>query len=290
MTENIENNWYIKSRYLLLILITSFLISIILCFSIFSDYLTDSPKPLTENLFGYIWYITLFFFIYLLSKKASINWNRLFGEFKLEYITSKYILIVLPLVAISLFGTFLLFYPLSFWIPDFVKYWLIEDDINVIWLKGENYKLANILSFIDIVIIAPIIEEIFFRGLLFTSLAKKWNIQKAILLSSIVFGIAHTDIIGATIFGIVLSTIYIKSKSLFAPIIIHIANNALAFIISSLFILSGHNSQYTLSDFQNDWWIGLVGLIIGLPWFINFYKKEVANNIFSIPYFQNIRV
>jgi membrane protease YdiL (CAAX protease family) len=171
-----------------------------------------------------------------------------------------------------------------------VNYWLIENDINMFWFEGEHYRLANILSVLDIVLIAPIIEEIFFRGFLLTSLTTRFSIKNSILISSAIFGIVHTDLIGATIFGIVLSIIYLKAKSLYAPIIIHIANNALIFIVLYFYMVFENVSEYTITDFQNDWWIGLIGLIIGLPWFIYFLRKEEPNAISILPYFSNARV
>lgn len=116
-------------------------------------------------------------------------------------------------------------------------------------------------------------------------MANKWGILKAIIISSVVFGIGHSDIIGATLVGVVLSVVYLNSKSLFVPIIIHIANNGLVYFARILF---GY-TEYTISDFQSDWWIGLVSLIIGLPWCVYFFRKEVSKNLFIIPYFQNQR-
>ncbi len=34
-----------------------------------------------------------------------------------------------------------------------------------------------------------------------------------------------------------------------------------------------------LIEFQNSWWIGLIGVIIGIPWLVWFLKEA---NIFSI--------
>ena len=288
-TNSIGNNWHIKSRYLFLIFILSFIISIGIWSILFSDSFSDDMAPLSDVLFGYVWYGILFYLIYLFSKKASVDWRVLAGNFSIEFFTSKYILIVLPLMAISIAGVFLFYYPLSIWFPDLVKYLLIDNEIKLIWLEGENYKLANLLSFFNVVIIVPIIEEIFFRGFLLTSMANKWGIKKAIVISSIFFGIGHADLIGATLFGFVLSVIYLKTNSLFAPIIIHIANNTTAFIVYYLYIYSD-NTVYTISDFQGDWWIGLIALMIGLPWFIYFYRKEYSKQYLSIPYFQNVRV
>ena len=288
MNKIIDNKWYIKSRYLFFVLILSYIISGIILANILPDYFADTPDPMSVALYDYIFYGILFLFLYIFSKKASINLNSLFGELQFEYFTSKYIFIVLPMIAISYTGIYLTFYPLSFWKPEIVKFFMVEIDSKIIWLNGESYKLANILSFVSIAIVVPIVEELFIRGFLFTSMANKWGIKKAILLSSIFFGMLHANVIGTTLVGIVLCVIYLKTKSLFAPIIIHSAINIIGYILS--YFTNLNNIDDFITQFQGSWGFGLICIIIGIPWIIYFYKKEISNKLFSVPYFQKVRV
>ena len=288
MNKIIDNKWYIKSRYLFFVLILSYIIWGIILVNILPNYFADTPDPMSVAFSDYIFYGILFLFLYIFSKKASINLNSLFGELQFEYFTSKYIFIVLPMIAISYTGIYLTFYPLSFWKPEIVKFFLVEIETKIIWLNGESYKLANILSFVSIAIVVPIVEELFFRGFLFTSMANKWGIKKAILLSSIFFGILHANVIGTTLVGIVLCVIYLKTKSLFAPIIIHSAVNIIAYILS--YFTSLNINDDFITQFQGSWGFGLLCIIIGIPWIIYFYKKEISNKLFSVPYFQKVRV
>lgn len=116
MTENniIENNWYIKSRYLFLIFILSFIISIVLWLNLSPEYFSDNPTPMSDVLFDYVWYGILLFLLYLLSKKASVDWKALVGKSGIELLTTRYLLAVLPLIAISIAGIYLLYYPRHF--------------------------------------------------------------------------------------------------------------------------------------------------------------------------------
>lgn len=281
-----NNNWQIKSRYLILILIIALITTFILLGFLSPGFFDDNPSPLSEISFDYIFYVVWGLLIYLLGKKSSIRWKNLFGSIKRYHISSTYMVIALPLIAISFAGIYLIYYPLSIAFPEIVKFVLIESDFNLFWFAGTGYRLANILSFFSIVIITPIIEELFFRGLLLTSLSLKLGIWKAIFISSFIFSLFHVDIIGSMIFGIVVSIIYLKTKSLLAPVTIHVVNNMLVFIASYLLDLFSEGN-YTLIDFQNELWLGVIGFIIGMPWLINFFYKEIKGKKFNIPYQTN---
>lgn len=76
-------------------------------------------------------------------------------------------------------------------------------------------------------ILAPFMEEFFFRGLIFTKL-EKYGTGFAILISGLLFGIAHTQIVTiifATIAGIALGYIYAKTRNLMVTVIIHVIYN-----------------------------------------------------------------
>jgi membrane protease YdiL (CAAX protease family) len=82
-------------------------------------------------------------------------------------------------------------------------------------------------------LIGPICEEIVFRGVILEGLSKQYNSTKAIIFSSLIFSIVHLQplqMIAAFIFGVVLGWIYLKTKSLWICIIIHVLNNTIAFM------------------------------------------------------------
>lgn len=85
---------------------------------------------------------------------------------------------------------------------------------------------------------SPIAEEFIFRGLLLNRLIKKTNIWGGILISSLLFAAVHTQaekLIATFLFGIIASLIYLKTKNLFVPILIHILHNSLALIQTLIF-------------------------------------------------------
>lgn len=90
---------------------------------------------------------------------------------------------------------------------------------------------SPIWFFIVGAIIAPLVEEIFFRGFLFQGFRQKYGWLAALLLSSAIFGAAHLDpvsLIPTFILGCVLAFMYHKSNSLWPGIIFHASINSLS--------------------------------------------------------------
>ena len=90
------------------------------------------------------------------------------------------------------------------------------------------------LYFFTVVILSPIIEELLFRGLFLRRFNKELNVTLAILISSVLFGVCHNfgGILGAILFGICVSILYIKSKNILVPIFAHFLNNLLSFLLA----------------------------------------------------------
>ena len=90
------------------------------------------------------------------------------------------------------------------------------------------------LSVITIAFLPAVFEELLFRGVIFTSFNKKYGAIIAILFSALLFGIYHMNWIQgayAFIIGTALAYIYLKSNSLFVPIIFHFINNLISVLL-----------------------------------------------------------
>lgn len=91
-------------------------------------------------------------------------------------------------------------------------------------IEEESYFFV----FMSVVFLGPIVEELMFRGILFNILSKKFNLIIGAILSGLVFGIWHMELIQSiytALFGIVLAILYAKSGSLLFPILCHIVYN-----------------------------------------------------------------
>ena len=95
----------------------------------------------------------------------------------------------------------------------------------------------SVLAWVTTVIMAPILEEILFRGLIYTRLKKGMPALVAALVASLVFGIMHGTIIWALyafVIGMVMTWIFERYQSLTANILFHMAFNTMGMIISMI--------------------------------------------------------
>ena len=91
----------------------------------------------------------------------------------------------------------------------------------------------NLCTFLTIVIAAPLLEELIFRGVMLDGLLKRYSPVKAILVSSILFGFVHLNpwqFVGAFLIGVFIGWIYYHTRSLSLAIIIHAVNNFVSFL------------------------------------------------------------
>ena len=81
------------------------------------------------------------------------------------------------------------------------------------------------------VIVAPVVEEVFFRGFVFAGLRQRYDWKKAALISSALFAVIHvtpTAMIPVFILGLIFAYLYHRSDSIWPAILMHISTNALA--------------------------------------------------------------
>ncbi len=89
-------------------------------------------------------------------------------------------------------------------------------------------KVNILLVIISSGIIGPIFEEVIFRYVLINKLKNFNSTKTTILLSAIIFGLFHNNLITviyAIVIGIVNALLYIKKKSLLPSILVHISAN-----------------------------------------------------------------
>lgn len=82
------------------------------------------------------------------------------------------------------------------------------------------------------ILLAPVLEEILFRGIIQDSLTYKYSPWKGILWGAAVFGVVHIipqQVVNAFLIGLVLGYIYYRTRSLIPVMVIHCVNNAIAY-------------------------------------------------------------
>ena len=98
--------------------------------------------------------------------------------------------------------------------------------------------LGYIFLFLAVVIVAPIGEEIVFRGFLQKFLEKYWkDITRAVLVTSLFFAMIHFNpfwTIQIYLLGVILGFLAWKTNSVIPSIVLHIINNGSAFILTNI--------------------------------------------------------
>ncbi len=107
------------------------------------------------------------------------------------------------------------------------------------WMTTLNKQIGSSgWSMLTTIVMAPILEEILFRGVIQGSAMSRFGAMRAIFISSAVFGLIHImpqQVIYAFVVGLVLGYVYWKTKSIMSVITIHAFNNSLVFIQKSIF-------------------------------------------------------
>ena len=206
----------------------------------FIQYFTPVTK-VSESIFGLIGYTLPFaivsFFIYKKMKTLDNNFSL---KFNLPSIGILLLLIPLTLALSIVIEPFITVIPM----PDFMK------ELFESMMKNDIY------SVIMVAVMAPIFEEIIFRGFILNGLLKNYSPTKAILWSATLFGIVHLNpwqFIGAFIIGAVIGWLYWKTNSIIPGMLIHFVNNFSASMVmiyaddanaTTQQLFGGENSYY----------------------------------------------
>jgi uncharacterized protein len=103
-----------------------------------------------------------------------------------------------------------------------VGLFLMEKNVALVFVSGV---IASVFG--------PVIEEIFFRGVMYNAVKRKLGVFRAVLITSALFSFLHTHamtyflvgFIPIMILGIVLAYLYEKTGSLVPSITLHVLNN-----------------------------------------------------------------
>ncbi|MDN3504263.1 MAG: CPBP family intramembrane metalloprotease [Rhabdochlamydiaceae bacterium] len=184
--------------------------------------------------------IFLIFIILTSHKKSSLN--STLKDYSYENCQ--------PITMDALLGiiTWLIAFPLVSFVSQFVELivFTIFNDVGfqqnaIIYLKQmKGFPIALVFTTFTIVFLAPLSEELIFRGLLQTWFSKRMGRLKAIALTSIIFAAIHFSnshglgniSLLASLFTLscYLGFIYERQRSLISPILLHATFNSISVI------------------------------------------------------------
>jgi len=97
---------------------------------------------------------------------------------------------------------------------------------------ADQNLLVAIATGMLLIVVAPLAEEIFFRGFLYQAFRNSFGVLPGALLSAVIFGAIHFEffkLVQLAILGVILALLFEKTRSLWSPIMLHALNNSLAF-------------------------------------------------------------
>ena len=117
-------------------------------------------------------------------------------------------------------------------VPTDVEQGVTED------LGAEDGTLGLIIAGLMVMIVAPVAEELFFRGFFYKALRSRFSMVAAAMLDGLLFGLIHYNFEGSeallllpplALLGFVFCVVYEKTGSLFPVIGMHAFNNSVAY-------------------------------------------------------------
>ncbi len=112
------------------------------------------------------------------------------------------------------------------------------DKVSQVSGLGEASAWQIVLIVVAVVFVAPVVEEILFRGIFYAGLRKRLGVGGAVLVSAALFGLLHFQLLGfvpLAAIGVILALLYEQQGSLAAPIVAHVMNNGIIVVITLLF-------------------------------------------------------
>jgi len=183
-----------------------------------------------------------------------------------------------------------LHYAVSRWWPNFDFLFhsgrtLAPSGSSITDLSGMLLDILNIL------LVVPLTEETMCRGILLNRWIAKWGAATGILLSAMVFAIPHVSHApGAFLSGICLAIMYIKTRTLWTPIVAHSLYNgvviALPFLRGSSVVGPWLN---TIGLNRGGLLVGIVYIGLTLPLLVIYIWRNWPHRTIACPYIRKAR-
>jgi membrane protease YdiL (CAAX protease family) len=155
------------------------------------------------------------------------------------------------------------------------------------WLDNIFLRLAGhgtnpLGSILALVVVAPMTEELLFRGLILRGFLSHYRVRTALLTSAFLFGLFHLNpwqFVHTTAIGLLFAWWFLRTRSLIPCIFGHVLNNGQVFILRDVFGLD--ISGYTVAmggevQFQPLWLdaVGAVLLVFGIWLIVRLFRQR----------------
>ncbi len=109
-------------------------------------------------------------------------------------------------------------------------------------LGGDEGTFGLVIAGLMVIAVAPVVEEVFFRGFFYRALRSRFPIAAAAAMDGVLFGVIHFNFDGAdgllilpplALLGFIFCLVYEKTGSLYPVIGMHAFNNSLAYAVQA---------------------------------------------------------
>lgn len=142
--------------------------------------------------------------------------------------------IVLPLIGFSLSSMGVIVIGLNVISADLAQAYLdfVSRMVPSISTDADSPIYSYLVLLVTLAILPSLLEELVFRAGMIERLGRKFGFKLGVIISALLFGLMHPfDLIGATVFGVVMGLLYLKNLSLFLPVLVHLLNNSTVVLI-----------------------------------------------------------
>lgn len=133
---------------------------------------------------------------------------------------------------------------LAAWFLATVVVAVVALGLQAVGIEPEPQAAEQAIARIDpwvvvpaIVVLAPIAEEVFFRGVVYNAILREAGPRWALFGSAALFGVIHLSLVAALplfLLGIALAVVYARTRSLLAAIVMHATVNAISVAVALL--------------------------------------------------------
>ena len=240
MKESIPKTiWRVIYPYMLYFVIT-FVIQLIMiipmCIRLFKDVETYAYVDMYSTMMQYIYdhamlmtlvsgvlTIPIMYLFFCLDKKKYVKNHMIISYESLPIYYYGYV------VALGIATCLFLNYVID--VLDLIRWSPIYQEVSQMMYGGNA-----MLTFFVTVLMAPVLEELLFRGLIYKRLRVQFNPVISAVIASLAFGVTHGNLVQfvyAFAAGMLLCFGYEKFKNLWAPIVFHMCANATSVLLES---------------------------------------------------------
>lgn len=226
--------------------------------------------------------------------RRNVEMGRIVGRLPGGYNWWPVIGVLVATMLFSLGSAQVVLYGVSLVAPEFLE-GALEADLFGAASESNSPGLYVFTVVLTLVVAAPVVEELLFRGILLHRWSVKWSLGWGIVASSAVFGVGHDlSLVGLSMFGVVASLLYIRTRTLLVPMAYHMLNNgavtAWVLIVEGVQRISGEPAPpYTIEQVQEGLGLGIILVVISAPALAYFIWKNWPRFGASAPYFASAR-